>query len=152
DRQSMAKLPAVTMEDLYALKPKAIWRQFWSEHWSFWMICGYLFVEYVRPQSIYPSIDFLPWGKLFVLFSLVGIFLDRDKRWVSDPANKWMLSFLLVMTVSSLLSYFPEWSWKHWMDLFNWIVIYFLIINIVRTKTRFFIFLLIFLVSSFKIS
>lgn len=140
------------MEGLYALKWKAIWQQFWSEHFSFWMICGYLFVEYVRPQSIFPSIDVLPWASTFLLLSLIGLLVAPEKRWVKYKANKWMVAFLIVILLSSWNAFFPEISYKHLEFFYTWLIIYFLIVNIVNTQKRFFIFLSIFVIASFKLS
>jgi O-antigen ligase len=148
----MAKQPPVTMEELYALKPKAIWRQFWSEHWSFWMICGYLFVEYVRPQSIIPAIDFLPWASLFLMLSLIGAVLDPSVKWVKAPANKWMILYLVVVFLSIIGADYKDWSYKYLDQIYTWVIIYFLIINIVNTPKRLFIFLGVFVIASFKIS
>jgi putative inorganic carbon (hco3(-)) transporter len=148
----MAKQAPVTIEGLYALKPTAVWQQLKREHFSFWMICGYLFVEYVRPQSIIPALDFLPWAKVFLLMSLVGVFTDKSCKWVGDPANKWMIVFLLIILLSSWLAYYPADSWRLLPNFYTWVIIYFLIINIVNTRERFFIFLAIFVIASFKIS
>ncbi len=148
----MAKQPPVTMEELYALKPRAIWRQFWSEHWSFWMICGYLFVEYVRPQSIIPAIDFLPWASVFLALSLIGAVLDPSVKWVKAPASKWMVFYLVVVFLSIIGASYKDWSYKNLDGIYTWVIIYFLIINIVNTTKRLFIFLAVFVIASFKIS
>lgn len=140
------------VDDFYAFKIKPMWMYFKSEHFSFWMICCYLAFEFIRPQSIFPSIDFLPWAQLFILLSFAGIFTDRNSKWVSSPANKWMVCFLLVIIISIYTAHYPDVSKKHFMDFFGWFLIYFLIINIVNTKERFYIFLLIFLVASAKIA
>ncbi len=140
------------MEEFYALNIRAIWGHFKKEGFTFWMICGYLFVEYVRPQSIIPALDILPWGKFFVVLSLVGALADRKIKWVADAANKWMFLYLLLVVFSCFNAFYPEVSWRHFADFYGWFVVYFLIINIVNTRKRFFIFLLIFLVCAFKIS
>lgn len=140
------------MEDFYALKFKAMWKHFKTEHFSFLMLCGYLIIEYVRPQSIIPAIDFLPWAQVFLLLSLMGWMADRSTKWVRDPTNKWMLLFFGVIILSGFNAYFPDTSWDHLKDFYGWLIIYFLIINIVNTPKRFFIFLMIFLVASFKLS
>jgi len=140
------------MDEFYALNVKAIWRHFKSEHFSFWMICGYLFIEYVRPQSIIRGLDFLPWAQVFLLLSLAGWMANGRAKWVSDPTNKWMLLFFLVIIASGFNAYFPQTSWDHLKDFYGWLIIYFLIINIIDTRKRLFIFLFIFLVSSFKLS
>jgi putative inorganic carbon (HCO3(-)) transporter len=138
--------------DLYALRVRDLWRQMKREHISFWMICIYLFIEYVRPQSIITAIDVLPWAKIFLLLSGLTLLADKQKKWVADPANKWITLFLLVIIVSSLAATYPEFSWDHFMDFFGWYVIYFLIINIVTTEARFLIFVCLFLLCSFKLS
>lgn len=140
------------MEEFYALNVKGIWQHFKTEHFSFWMICGYLFIEYVRPQSILPWLDFLPWAQLFVLGALVGWLADPKKTWVSSPINKWMVLFFISILLSSWFAYIPELSFSNLENFYTWMIIYFLIINIVNTRKRFFIFLFIFLVASFKIS
>jgi putative inorganic carbon (HCO3(-)) transporter len=140
------------MEAFYRLQLGGMWSAFWKEHFSFWMICGYLLAEYVRPQSIMPSLDVLPWGKVFLIGSLLGLVADRNRKWVSDPANLLMTLFLAVILVSSAFAEYPSVSWLHWFDFFGWYVIYFLIISIVTTERRLFIFLALFLLASFKLS
>lgn len=140
------------MDSLYALSPKAIWSQFKKEHFSFWMICAYLILEYVRPQSIIPSLDVLPWDKIFVGLTVVGLIADRRMRWVRDPANVWMTLFLVVTLLSSAFAEYPAISWSHWFDFVGWYVIYFLIINTITTPQRYFIFLVIYLLANFKLS
>jgi len=140
------------MNEIYAFKLKGYWSAFWSEHFSFWMICAYLFFEYVRPQSIIPAIDILPWATVFLLLSLVGLLSDPNRKWVRESSNVWMTIFLLLICASSLLATFPDDSWPHFKDFFGWYVIYFLIINIVTSERRYLVFLGIFLLASFKLS
>lgn len=116
------------------------------------MVCLYLFFEYVRPQSIYPFIDFLPWNKLIILGAFIGCFTDRTVKWVSSPVNVLLLFYLAIILVSSVYAYFPDVSYGNLSNYYLWVIIYFIIINIVNTKSRFFIFICIFLVASFKIS
>ncbi len=140
------------MDDFYALKPRSIWRHFKSEHFSFWMICGYLFCEYVRPQSIMPAIDILPWTQLFIVLSAVGWFFDKNRRWTRDATNLWMMLFLVVILLSSWQAYNTQVAFKNLDFFYTWVIIYFLIISIVNTEKRLFIFLLIFMLASFKLS
>ena len=93
---------------LSTLDVRDIWVGFWREHFAFWMICGYLFVEYVRPQSILPQIDVLPWGKLFLALAIIGAVLDRSVRWVSDPNNGLISLFLAGIVVSISVANYPE--------------------------------------------
>lgn len=145
-------MSATSVEDFYAFKIKPMWNYFKQEHFSFWMICCYLFFEFVRPQALIPAIDVVPWAQLFILLSLVGLLLDPSVKWVSAASNKWIILFLLAIIISIFTAYYPDVSKPHFMDFFSWFVIYFLIINIVNTKQRFYLFLLIFLIAAAKIA
>ena len=141
-----------TVEDFYAFKFGPMWRYFKSQHFSFWMICCYLFFEFVRPQAIIPAVDFLPWAQLFLIGALAGAIMDPTVKWVSNIANKFIILFLITICISILTAKYPEIAKKHFMDFFGWFVIYFLIINIINTKERFYIFLLLFLFAAGKIA
>jgi len=130
------KSKEVNIQDFYALDFGAMWHYFKSETLAFWMICVYLFLEYVRPQSIYPVLDFLPWTQIAVLGALVGCFLDKTVRWVSCSINATLILFFLVILASSIFAYRPDVSYSQLNKFYTWFVIYFLIINIVNTEKR----------------
>jgi putative inorganic carbon (hco3(-)) transporter len=140
------------VDDFYAFKARSMFGYIIHEHFSFWMICGYLFIEYFRPQAIYPAIDVVPWAQLFILAAFIGLLFDRSAKWVSSPVNFWMILFAIVLWIASLNAYYPEISREHYIDFYSWFVIYFLIIILVNTKERFYIFLMIFLFCSAKIA
>lgn len=140
------------IEEFYFLKLKNIWTFFKGQHFSFIMICCYLFFEYARPQAIFPFIDFLPWAQLFLIGSLAGAVVDRSVKWVSSPINVFMILFAIIILISSLNAVYPKISQDHYIDFYSWFVVYFLIINIVNTKQRFYVFLLIFMLCAAKIS
>ncbi|KMQ74618.1 O-antigen ligase family protein [Marinobacter subterrani] len=146
------KVREIADEDFYSLKIGRMWQYFKGESFAFWMICVYLFFEYVRPQSIYPAIDFLPWTQLALIGAFFGCFADRTVRWVSSPVNVLLIIFLIVILLSSVFSYFPSVSYGKLDNYYLWVIIYFLIINIINTRKRFFIFLCIFFLASFKLS
>jgi len=146
------KSQVISDKDFYSLRIGPVWRYFRSESFAFWMVCAYLFFEYVRPQSIYPVIDFLPWAQLFIMGAILGCFADRTVRWVSSPINKLLIIYLIVILISSYFAYFPSISFDNLDRYYPWVIIYFIIINIVNSKRRFFIFISIFLVASFKLS
>ena len=140
------------MDDLYTLNPKNLWRQFRKEHFAFWMICFYFVLEYLRPQLIYPQLDFLPWDKIAIGLAVLALPLDPKRGRVRNPANIWMTLFLLVLVTSSAFATFPSISWSHWFDFLGWYLIYFLVINTVTTPERLFIVLILFLLTNFKLA
>ena len=147
------KAVSVPLSDLYALKPRALWRAFASDNFAFWMSCCYLFFEYVRPQAIWTFLDFYPyWARSFVILAFIGWLLDRNRRFVWTKITTLVLVFQVVIILSSLNAYWPEESWDEFMTLFNWVVVFFVLTQTVTTRQRFYILLLVFLVASFKLS
>jgi hypothetical protein len=140
------------MEKLYTLNPKALWAQFRKEHFAFWMVCLYLLLQYFDPLRIYHGLDFLPLDKVAIGLAVLALPMDSRRHWVRDATNIWMTLFLIVILISSALATYPAISWSHWFDFVGWYLIYFLIINVVTTAERCFIFLTIFLVANFKMS
>lgn len=145
-------MPPPKVTDFYLFKIPSLWNHFQKESFSFWMICCYLFFEFVRPQAIFPVIDFLPWAQIFIILSFIGLILDRSIKWTSSSANIWMVLFLIAILISIGTAYYPDISKKYFMDFFGWFLIYFLIIHIVNTPERFYIFLLIFIFTAAKIA
>ncbi|WP_331351968.1 O-antigen ligase family protein [Cellvibrio sp. UBA7671] len=141
-----------TIDDFYVFKVKNMWAYFKGQHFSFWMICLYLFFEFVRPQALFPAIDIIPWAQLFIMGALIGAVVDPTVKHVKSIANIYVITFSILIIISVFTAYYPEVSKKKFMDFFSWVVIYFLITRIVNTKERFYIFLLIFLFAAGKIA
>ena len=140
------------MEKLYTLNPRVLWAQFRKEHFAFWMVCLYLVLQYFDPLQIYQSLAFLHLDKVAFGLAMLALPMDPHRRWVRDSTNVWITLFWLVIIAASAFAIYPAISWKHWFDFFGWYAIYFLIINTVTTKERYFIFLVIFLLANFKLS
>lgn len=140
------------MEKLYALNIKEIYLAVKAEGWPFIFICGYLFFEYVRPQSIYTWIDVVPWPSVFIMLSVLGVLTEKKKLVTSNILNKLMIVYGLVVLLSSALSQYKSVSFAYYWVFFNWLLIYFLIVTLVNNEKRFFIFFLSFLLYSFKMS
>src|SRR5690606_18784889 len=47
---------------IYLLEWRAIWRYLQTQPACFWLLNIYMFFEYVRPQSVWPSLAILPWS------------------------------------------------------------------------------------------
>lgn len=138
--------------DFHAFKIKNMWGYFKSQHFSFWMICGYLFFEFVKPQALFPVIDVLPWAQLLLIGALIGAFLDSSVKWVHSKANLYITIFSIIIIISMVTARYPEVSQQNFIHLFGWVAIYFLTINIVNTSKRFYIFLMIYLIAAGKIA
>lgn len=140
------------IDDFYFFKIKPMWRYFGAEHPAFWLICGYLFVEYFRPQSIYPALDVLPWAKTFLIGALLFSFFDSKSKFQWTWTHTWITLFAVQIHFSILLAYDASESRKYYIDFFQWIVIFFIVTRIVNTRERLYIFLMIFFLCSLKIA
>lgn len=151
-RRRISRTDEIVDQDFYALRFRRVAAHLAREHFSFWMICCYLLFEYVRPQAIWTSIDVLPWATAFLALTLVGLLLDRNKRWVSDPANWLITAYMLAFLAASISAVYPDWAWKYFKEMLSWYVVYFLVVNTVTTERRLLVFIGIFLLASYKLS
>lgn len=141
------------MQELYALRPRAIWTAFKTDGFAFWMSCAYLFFEYVRPQAIWPLLDVYPyWARTFVMLAFFGWLMDPKRVVVWTKISTGVLAFLAVIVLSSVFAYWPETSWYEFMSFFNWVVVFYVLSNTITTRQRLFIILGIFFLASFKLS
>lgn len=140
------------MEPLYAVRAKEIWAYLKTQDALFWLINIYLFMEYVRPQTLYRSIDVFPFVKLLLILTLGVFLLRRNSPLVKNPLNKLLFLFFLVILLSSVFALAPSVAFEKVPDFISWMIIFFLIINIVNTEKRFFVFMLAFLLYSFKMA
>lgn len=142
----------IDVKSYYALNIASIWQGLKTESAAFWWLCIYFFFEYVRPQSIYKEIDFLPWAQIALIMTTITIFMDKSIKWVNNPANTLFLIFYVLVFLSSAASFKPSSSWEAINVVVVWILMYFLIINILNTEKRLFIFVLLFLLANFKMA
>jgi O-antigen ligase len=142
----------VDITDYYAVKPNAIWRGLKQENPAFWWLCIYLFLEYIRPASLYPVIDILPWTQVALLMVCVTAYSDKTIKWVSVRGNFLVVLFFLIVLLSSVFAFRPSLSWNAIDIPINWVIVYFLIITVVNTEKRFLVFVLLFLLVNFKMS
>ena len=130
----------------------AFWRFVRSEPLSFWAACAYLVVEYVRPQMIYPVIDVLPWGRTTILLALVAMLLEGKLPKLRTSAGAALLLFAAIVLASSVFAFRPDVAIGA-LDLFLvWVLVFLIITNVVTTEGRFLVFVLLFLLASFKLS
>ena len=138
--------------DFVFLKVKNLWTYFKSESLAFKSICAYLFIEYARPQEIFPVIDILPWAQFFLALSLFGLFTDNKAKFNFSGMHFIVLLFTLIIHLSIAGAYEPSWGMEFYILFMQWVVIYFLIASIITTKERFYIFFLVFFICSLKIA
>ena len=138
--------------DFIFLKVKNLWTHFKTESFAFKCICIYIFVEYFRPQAIFPVVDILPWAQIFLLLSLFSLFVD-DKRNLKVSGTYFLIIlFFIIINLSIFNAFNRSWAMENYILFAQWILIIFLITSIVTTKERFYIFFLVFFMCCFKIA
>lgn len=140
------------MSNLYDVRITGIWRYVKGETASFWLICIYLLFEYVRPQTLYPVIDIMPYAQVILILTTLVSFSEGSLFNVKHIGNKLIVLYFCVIILSSIVGISFETSFSMWSDFLAWMLIYFLIINIVNTENRFFVFILSFLLYNFKMA
>lgn len=124
-----------------------------SQPLSFWLICTYLLLEYVRPQDWnYSPIFGMPIPSWTVILCTITFFVEgnRFRRWTL--ADTLLAFFSLIVVLSSMTAYLPEVAFGEWTLFFSWVLIYFLITGIVNTEQRFFVFMLLYLIFCMKMT
>ena len=139
-------------DQLNRLRLGELWTYFRGEKPSFWFLCIYFFFEYVRPQSLYTVIDVLPYGTITLALALVSFLMEG--RWfrLRSPADSLLLIYTVVVLASSVLAVSPAVAYENLYIYVSWVIVYFLITNIVVTERRLFVFMIGFLLYSFKMS
>jgi putative inorganic carbon (hco3(-)) transporter len=141
------------MERLYSISVREILSVLKSEGWAFMLICLYLFFEYVRPQSIYTNIDILPWGPIILVLTAIAAMMGKEfSHGYTNLNDKFIIIYGVVVLLSSMMSEYPDISLVNLRVFFDWLFIYYLITKIVTNERRLFVFLLLFLLCSFKMS
>ncbi|KAB2890435.1 MAG: hypothetical protein F9K32_08695 [Desulfobulbaceae bacterium] len=140
------------MNKLYAMRISEIWNYVEKQDLLFWLINLYLFFEYVRPQTLYRALDILPYAQIIILLTLALATIRGTLGKVSNPLNKLIVLYFLVILASSVQALSPETSYSKLSEFISWMIIYFLIVNIINTESRFLIFILAFMIYSFKMS
>ncbi len=107
----------------------------------------------MRPQSIISGLDFLPWTQLTIVLS--AMFWAAEGKFggrITTPSNYLMVLYYIVIVLSSMAAFNSQISYKLLSNFYLWLIIFYLIQVIVTNEKRFLIFLLIFLLASFKLS
>ena len=147
-----AAAPATGMEPLYQLRVKALWQTFTRQSLSFWMVCLYMIFEYVRPQAIYSFLQPIPWSQILILGAPIVYLLEGGGLKAKNPINLWMALFTIAIGLSWATAQYPAFAQEKIFIWVNWVLVYLLIANVCTTQQRFYLFFLLFLLASFKMS
>lgn len=140
------------MENLYALRIGSLWKAFSRERASFWFLCFYVFLEYVRPQTAYPVIDIIPWAQTAILLTVFFFVVEGNRVAAKNIETPLLVLFFLTILLSSVFAYSPAESFDKISIFVTWFIVYFLIINLVNTQTKLFLFVCLYMLWNFKMT
>jgi len=130
--------------NLLSLKLRSFIAEFRAESVSFWLLCIYILAEFIRPQSMYPVLDFLPWAEFSILLCIVSIFITRNKSGGFSVMGVMMTIFSLFVILSVIFAWNPAVSLKSWSTYTSWVLMYFCIVATLTTSNRMFLFIIFF--------
>lgn len=139
-------------DELFSVRIAPIWKFVRSQPISFWLACAYLFIEYVRPQTRFPAIDVIPWGKTVVILGLIAVVMEHGLPRFRTIAGPLMVLFTVIVLLSSVFAFRSDVAFEEISLYLSWLLVYLVITNAITTEKRFFVFMLIFLLASFKLS
>lgn len=140
------------LQGTFALRWRSIWGLMRAQPASFWLVVGYLLIEYIRPQQIYEGLAVVPWAQALLVLAPIAFLLEGGQLKARNPLNFWILAFVAAVAWSSFLAVYPENSRAQWYVLINWVLAYYLVANVASTEARFCLFFLVFLLASLKMS
>ncbi len=119
-------------------------------------ILVYLVVEYARIPAMFPSLQALQMGKIVVIVTgLIWILrsvFTRKLKFVYDPLNWIMAIWAFIVIGSSFFAVNSTLATQGMIDFLKWVIIYFLIINLVDTLPKWQWFMWCLLLLNFKLS
>jgi putative inorganic carbon (hco3(-)) transporter len=133
------------------LRIRDLWSFVKRQPMSFKLVCLYLFMEYVRPQQLYSSLAVLPYSKIIIVLALLSFFAEGRAFRFGLP-ELMLAMFSMIVLASSFLAVTPEASYDQLSLYFSWVLIYILIANASDTEERFLVFVLSFILYSFKMA
>ena len=119
------------------LEVRVLWRTMMRQSPAVWAIVLYVFFEYVRPQSVWPTLDILPYAQIF-LFAATGlVFLEGrvDLRSTSSLWS-WIAAFSVVIVASSFNAVYPSEAWAYKEVWINWLMLMLIVGAGIRTRTE----------------
>lgn len=143
---------ATTGDRVFALDIRALWRSLLNQSPAFLCAWLYVFFEYVRPQSIYPSIGFLPWAQISIFAALILSVLEGRLSFRSKWLWGLFSAFSVVVFASSFTAQYPDASFSNWNIWINWILMTIILGGGLRTRTEFLLLIGGFIVWNVKMS
>lgn len=147
-----SKSLAWNTRDLERLQVRALWRSLWKQSPAIWFVQLYVFFEYVRPQTIYPWLDFAPWSQLTLIGAVVATIAEGRLAFTARGLWLAIAALSLVIVLSSFTAFDPTTSWENKNFWINWILLMVVVGAGLRTRRELIMFMLAFGLWNLKMS
>ena len=137
---------------LLSLKLRSFVAAFRAESVALWLLCFYIFIEYIRPYDMYPALNFLPWGQVAIILTIASVFFTNCKTIRYNAMDKIFTLMTLIIILSGIFAWSSATSFKYWSIYTSWVLMYFCIVSILTTQQRVLLFILFFVLINFKLS
>jgi len=116
---------------------------------------------FFTPLVIYKHVDWFianqeAWLKLFVIIGItlwaLKCLIDKKIIWEKSKTNLYIFLFILIMSISLLISRHTIVSLRYYIIFLSYFFIYFLITNNIEDKKQFYSFIRLFFITSFIIA
>ncbi len=151
-KKSSKDMSSEGAEGLYDLSLRSYWHTFKSESFCFWMIVIYILNEYLRIDRLFPELEVIHISQTSLILALLSWFINSKEKYIPDNLLWLLMVFLLIIFISSLNAYDSTVSFNKIMIYVIWVIVYFLIIQIVNTEKRLLIFIFVLFLALFKMS
>ena len=134
------------------LKFRSFITSFRAESAALWLLCFYIFMEYIRPQAMYPILNFLPWGQVAIIAATISVFMTRSKALGFGAMDKLFIAFSIIVLFSIIFAWDIDTSLKNWTTYVSWMLMYFCVVSVLTTPNRLLLFTIFFILINFKLS
>lgn len=125
-------------------------KECWQQDLAFYCAAAYLVFEYLRPHTIFPALDFLPWAQLSLMIGLVALIQGKNLKF--QLTHFYLLLFVVACLLSIAFSQYPQTSYKAIEVPISWFVVVWIFSNSIRTEKQFKLILILFFLIIFKMS
>lgn len=99
-----------------------------------WLICGYLFLFIFRPFEYWPILGTFRVERVYMVFLLAAVFVNREKRYIPHSINSATILFFLSMVVSGLFAMHSADAYDQVYEYFKLLIFYFVVILCLRDE------------------
>jgi len=142
-------MPTIIAHDL---RLRSFITSFRAESTALWFLCFYILMEYIRPQAMYPVLNFLPWGQVAILAAVASIFMTRSKALGFGAMDKLFIAFSITVLFSVIFAWNVDIALKNWTTYVSWVLMYFCVVSVLTTPNRLLLFTIFFILINFKLS